>query len=79
MPSFAAITLVAPGVRFKAFDILFTPDFAFANVFICRTSSFVQARRIFSSLLPFYSPSVFIAGLACTMARYVRNVEVVLQ
>jgi hypothetical protein len=46
MPSFAAITLVAPGVRFKAFDIFFTPDFAFANVFICRTSSFVQARRI---------------------------------
>ncbi len=46
MPSFAAITLVAPGVRFKAFDIFFTPDFAFANVFIFRTSSFVQARRI---------------------------------
>src|SRR4051812_25763589 len=45
MPSFAAITLVAPGVRFRAFDIFFTPDFAFANVFICRTSSFVQARR----------------------------------
>ena len=44
-PSFAAITLVAPGVRFNAFAILVTPDFAFAIVFIVRTSSFVHARR----------------------------------
>jgi hypothetical protein len=44
-PSFAAITLVAPGVRFNAFAILTTPDFAFAIVFIVRTSSFVHARR----------------------------------
>jgi hypothetical protein len=44
-PSFAAITLVAPGVRFSAFAIFVTPDFPLAIVFIVRTSSFVQARR----------------------------------
>jgi hypothetical protein len=32
-------------VRFNAFAIFVTPDFAFAIVFICRTSSFVHARR----------------------------------
>ncbi|MFG3598272.1 hypothetical protein [Bradyrhizobium sp. RDI18] len=39
------MTLVAPGVRFNAFEILATPDFDFAIVFIVRTSSFVHARR----------------------------------
>jgi hypothetical protein len=37
--------VVAPGVRLSAFAILATPDFAFAIVFIVRTSSFVHARR----------------------------------
>jgi hypothetical protein len=37
--------VVAPGVRFNALAILATPDFAFAIVFIVRTSSFVHARR----------------------------------
>jgi hypothetical protein len=37
---------VAEGVRFKVFAIFLTPDFAFAIVFICRTSSFVHARRV---------------------------------
>jgi hypothetical protein len=37
--------VIAPGVRFNAFAILATPDFAFAIVFIVRTSSFVHARR----------------------------------
>jgi hypothetical protein len=36
---------VAPGVRFNVFAILVTPDFAFAIVFIVRTSSFVHTRR----------------------------------
>jgi hypothetical protein len=36
---------MAPGVRFNAFAILAVPDFAFAIVFIVRTSSFVHARR----------------------------------
>jgi hypothetical protein len=44
-PNFAAITPVAPGVRFSALAILVTPDLAFAIVFIVRTSSFVHARR----------------------------------
>ena len=44
-PSFAAITLVAPGVRLSALAILMTPDFPLAIVFIIRMSSFVQARR----------------------------------
>jgi hypothetical protein len=46
IPCFAAITLVAPTVRFKAFEIFAPPDFAFAIVFICRKSSFVHGRRI---------------------------------
>jgi hypothetical protein len=44
-PRFAAITLVAPGERFNALDILFTPTLAFAIVFNVRTSSFDHARR----------------------------------
>jgi hypothetical protein len=44
-PNFAAVTVVAPGVRFKALAIFATPAFALAIVFICRTSSFVHARR----------------------------------
>jgi hypothetical protein len=44
-PSFAAITVMAPGVRFNAFAILATADLAFAIVFIVRTSSLVHARR----------------------------------
>jgi hypothetical protein len=45
-PSFAAITLVAPGVRFNAFDILVTPAFDFAIDFIKRTSSLLQGRGV---------------------------------
>ena len=56
-PSFAAITLVAPGVRFSAFAILVTPDLALAIVFIVLISSFVHARRTtffaFAILTPF--------------------------
>jgi hypothetical protein len=37
---------VAPAVRFNVFAILVTPDFAFAIVFIVRTSSLVHTRRI---------------------------------
>jgi hypothetical protein len=44
-PSFAAMTLVAPEVRFNALAIFVTPDFALAIVFIVLTSSFVHARR----------------------------------
>jgi hypothetical protein len=44
-PSFAAITLVAPGERFKALAILVTPCLSFAIVFNVRTSSFNHARR----------------------------------
>jgi hypothetical protein len=45
-PRFAAITLVAPRVRFNALAILATPAFAFAIVFNVRTSSLDHARRI---------------------------------
>jgi hypothetical protein len=44
-PSLAAITVVAPGVRFNAFAIFVTPSFAFAIVFIWRFSPAVHARR----------------------------------
>jgi hypothetical protein len=44
-PSLPAITVVAAGVRFKAFAIFVTPIFAFAMLFIWRLSLAVQARR----------------------------------
>jgi hypothetical protein len=43
-PSFAAITLVAPGERFNAFEIFVTPTFFFASDFNSRTSAAVHAR-----------------------------------
>jgi hypothetical protein len=45
-PSFAAITVVAPGVLFSDFAIFLAPALDFAIVFNVRTSSFVQARLI---------------------------------
>jgi hypothetical protein len=45
IPRFAAITLVAPTVRFNAFEILVTPALAFAIVFSVRTSSLDHVRR----------------------------------
>jgi hypothetical protein len=57
-PSFAAITVVAPGVRFNAFAILATPDFAFAIVFIVRTSFFVHARRTTFTAFAIPSPKL---------------------
>jgi hypothetical protein len=44
-PCFAAITLVAPGERFNALEILDTPAFDLAIVFNVRMSSFDHARR----------------------------------
>lgn len=63
-PSFAAITLVAPGVRFNFFAILTTPDFALAIVFIVRTSSFVHARRTTLLAFAIVSPNRILAELA---------------
>jgi hypothetical protein len=40
------MTLVAPGVRFNAFDILVTPAFDFAIDFIKRRSSSLQGRGV---------------------------------
>ena len=53
--------------------------FSLRLISLLPTSSFSEHRllsrraELFSSLLPIYSPSVFIAGLACITARYVRN------
>jgi hypothetical protein len=47
---------VAPGVLLSAFAILLTPAFDFAIVFICRTSSFVHARRIIFLALAIFAP-----------------------
>jgi len=56
-PSFAAITCVAPGVRFSDFAIFLTPVLAFAMAFICRTSSLVHSRRmIFLVVLAIVAP-----------------------
>lgn len=56
-PSFAAITLVAPGVLFSSFAIFLTPAFAFAIVFICFTSALVHSRRtIFFLALAIVTP-----------------------
>jgi hypothetical protein len=66
------MAVVAPGVRFNAFAILATPDFAFAIVFIVRTSSFVHARRTalfaFGILSPNRigaEPGFYHVGLSC--------------
>jgi hypothetical protein len=59
-PSLEAITVVAPGVLFKAFAIFATPDFAFAIVFICFTSCAVHSRRtIFRDFLAIIAPIVW--------------------
>ena len=63
-PSFAAITLVAPGVRFSVFEIFVTPAFDLAIVFICLMSSLLQARRTIFFALAIYSPSGFVARVA---------------
>jgi hypothetical protein len=55
-PSFVAMAEVAPGVLLSAFAILLTPAFDFAIVFICRTSSFVHARRIIFLALAIFAP-----------------------
>ncbi len=46
IPSFAALTVVAPGVRFRALAILATPFLSFAMDFNRRRSSLVHVRRI---------------------------------
>jgi hypothetical protein len=56
-PNFAAMTVVAPGVRFSAFAILMTPDLALAIVFIVRISSFVHARRTIFFALAILAPN----------------------
>jgi hypothetical protein len=45
IPRFAAITLVAPGVRFSALAIFLTPCLSLAIDFNVRKSSLVHARR----------------------------------
>jgi hypothetical protein len=55
-PSFAAITCVAPGVRFSDFAIFLTPVLAFAMAFICRTSSLVHSRRMIFLVLAIVAP-----------------------
>jgi hypothetical protein len=73
MPSFAAITLVAPGVLFNDFAIFATPALAFAIVFICRTSSFVHSRRTIFLVRAILAP-FFLVG-PCIM--HIRNGNVV--
>jgi hypothetical protein len=55
-PSFAAITCVAPGVRFSNLAIFVTPALALAIVFICRTSSLVHSRRTIFLVLAIVTP-----------------------
>jgi hypothetical protein len=58
-PSLAAITCVAPGVRFSDFAIFMTPALALAIAFICRTSSLVHSRRtIFFLVLAISAPVI---------------------
>ena len=65
-PSFAAITCVAPGVRFSDFAIFLTPVLAFAMAFICRTSSLVHSRRmIFFLVLAIVAPVLWTGLVPC--------------
>src|SRR5579863_9764249 len=54
MPSFAALTVVAPGERLSFLAIFETPCFSFAIDFNMRRSSLVHARRtaFFLAILP---------------------------
>jgi len=63
-PSFAAITVVAPGVLFSDFAIFLAPALDFAIVFNVRTSSFVQARLItfLAISIPFSENRAFYHG-----------------
>jgi hypothetical protein len=63
-PSFAAITLVAPGEDFKALAILATPCLSFAIVFNVRTLLLTtRDELVFSSspyrLAPFLEPGLY--------------------
>jgi hypothetical protein len=44
-PKVCALIAIAPGVRFNAFEILATPAFCFAMVFMVRRSVLVHSRR----------------------------------
>jgi hypothetical protein len=71
-----AITVVAPGVRFSAFAIFFTPDLAFAMVSSAE-HHFLSTRDEQLSLfllLPFCFPILF-HRLACITASNVGNYE----
>src|ERR1700677_1217941 len=46
IPSWWALTVVAPIVRFNAFEIFATPTFFLASDFISRSSDEVHARRV---------------------------------
>jgi hypothetical protein len=67
-PSFAAITCVAPGVRFSDLAIFVTPALALAIVFICRTSSLVHSRRAIFLVLTIVTP-VFVDRSCITRLR----------
>ena len=67
-PSFAAITCVAPGVRFSDLAIFVTPALALAIVFICRTSSLVHSRRAIFLVLTIVTP-VFVDRTCITRLR----------
>jgi hypothetical protein len=67
-PSFAAITCVAPGVRFSDLAIFVTPALALAIVFICRTSSLVHSRRAIFLGLTIVTP-VFVDRSCITRLR----------
>ena len=74
---FAAITLVAPMVRFNALAIFLTPRLSFAIVFKVRRSSFDQARRttfFFFILAPFCASRAFITVyLVCNAPSFVNG------
>jgi len=63
IPRFAAITVVAPGVRFNALAIFFTPCLSFAIDFNSRRSSLVHERLttfLFLAILaPFREPGFY--------------------
>ena len=70
-PSFAAITCVAPGVRFSDLAIFVTPALAFAMALICRTSSLVHSRRMIFLVLAIVAPVLW--DRRCTMRLRVGN------
>src|ERR1700727_1709782 len=64
-PQICALTVVAPGVRFRGLAVLTTPAFCLANVLSWRTSSFVHSRRLVAAFPFFFVFIILVIFFVC--------------